>query len=76
MKFIINFGKDHKHVIQGRTYDKYCVAKIESPNGEAAIAKARQLFGDAWRGCRPLTKMAEDDVRTSFPGGILDADER
>lgn len=44
MKTYVTFGQAHTHSINGRTFDKDCVALIEAPTQEEGRQKAWDLF--------------------------------
>lgn len=45
MKTYVTFGQIHTHSINGKTFDKDCVAVIESKNEKTGREKAFELFG-------------------------------
>lgn len=45
MKTYVTFGGDHTHEINGKTFDKDCVAVIESESAEAGRKRAFDYFG-------------------------------
>ena len=45
MKTYITFGFDHTHSINGKTFDKDCVAVINDVGPEEGRARAFELFG-------------------------------
>ena len=45
MKTYVTFGFDHTHAVNGKTFDKDCVAVIESESAEAGREKAFEYFG-------------------------------
>lgn len=46
MKTYITFGQSHVHAVNGKTFDKDCVAAIESNSEEEGREKAFEYFGD------------------------------
>jgi hypothetical protein len=45
-KTYVTFGFDHVHTINGKTFDKDCVAVIECSSSEDGRNKAFEYFGD------------------------------
>ena len=45
MTTYVTFGQEHVHSINGKTFDKNCVAVIESDDAVSGRAKAFELFG-------------------------------
>ena len=45
MKTYVTFGQSHRHEINGKVFDKDCVAVIESDSALAGRGKAFELFG-------------------------------
>jgi hypothetical protein len=45
MTTYVTFGQDHTHHIAGKTFDKDCVAMLDSETAEEGRAKAFALFG-------------------------------
>jgi len=43
-KFYITFGQIHVHSIEGKTFDKDCVAEIEAKTKNEAHDKAMEIF--------------------------------
>ena len=44
MKTYVTFGQTHIHRVNGKIFDKDCVAVIETKSAEAGRAKAFELF--------------------------------
>lgn len=70
MKTYITFGQAHKHVINGKTFDRNCVAEIEAENYSEARKKAFEAFGPKF-----CFAYAEEhfnfDTMIYFPRGIV-----
>jgi len=47
-KTYITFGQDHAHSVNGKTFDKDCVAVIEADDAAQGRAKAFEYFGKKW----------------------------
>jgi hypothetical protein len=45
MKQYVTFGQAHRHVIDGKVFDKDCVAVFEAVDGDEGRAMAFQYFG-------------------------------
>ena len=45
MKTYITFGQDHRHEVNGKIFDKDCVAEIECTDHEDGRNKAFEAFG-------------------------------
>ena len=43
-KFYVTFGQVHVHSVNGKTFDKNCVAEIESENMNEAHTLAMEIF--------------------------------
>lgn len=46
MKTYVTFGQDHVHYINGKTFDRDCVAVIDCATEAEGRARAFELFGD------------------------------
>lgn len=46
--FYITFGQIHTHSVEGKTFDKDCVAVIRAENYEDARKLAFEVFGKKW----------------------------
>ena len=46
MKVYITFGQSHAHAVNGKTFDKYCVAVIESKDYGDGRNQAFEAFGN------------------------------
>lgn len=45
MRTYITFGQEHKHEVDGKLFDKDCVAVIDGPDANTNRAKAFVAFG-------------------------------
>ena len=73
MKAYITFGQVHVHNVNGKTFDKDCVAVIEAPTYAAARQQAFDYFGNKWHMCYAEEDWTEDKLRY-FPRGLLPVD--
>jgi len=70
MKIYVSFGQDHRHEINGKVFDKDCIAIIEAPNYNAGRKRAFDLFDSKF--CWIYTKEDIDLQRSYyFPRGII-----
>jgi len=58
----ITFGQEHKHIIQGITFDRNCVALIDNGRETAFL-----LFGDKW-----AFEYKDKPDMNFFPRGIIE----
>jgi len=65
-KFIITFGRDHVHCIDGKIFDCHCVAEVDASNEDAA----RKLFMPKFCYSHPEDKWDEKLMRY-FPRGKI-----
>lgn len=70
MKTYVTFGFDHVHAVHGKTFDKDCVAVIESESVEAGRKKAFKFFGRQW--CMEYPEETFDwDSMKYYPRGLI-----
>ena len=48
MKIYITFGQIHAHSVNGKTFDRNCVAVIEAKTYQEGRNLAFEYFGDKW----------------------------
>ncbi len=71
MKIYITFGQSHVHNINGRTFDKDCVAVINSDSHEKGIEKAFEVFDEEF--CFFYTEDSFDmKLMINFPRGFVE----
>ena len=70
MKTYVTFGYDHTHSINGKTFDKDCVAVINSQNAATGRAKAFELFGSKF--CFEYPEDYWHGKMEYFPRGYLE----
>jgi hypothetical protein len=67
MKVYITFGQIHVHSVNGKTFDKNCVAVIECSSYSDGREKAFGYFLDKWHNCY------EDEPEMFwFPRGLIE----
>ena len=54
VKYYITFGQSHIHKINGKVFDKDCVAVVEAGNPDNASALIFDLFSDRFCSCGTL----------------------
>ena len=69
----ITFGQIHVHRVNGKTFDKNCVAFIPSLDENEGCAVAMQCFGDKWHNSyfRPNGEL-ESDILDYYPRGVIE----
>ena len=71
MKTYVTFGQTHTHSINGRTFDKDCVAVIESNSASEGRKKAFDTFGPKF--CFEYSEDEFDfDSMRYFPRGLIE----
>jgi len=68
-KYYITFGQCHAHAINGKTFDKDCVAEIESEDRGSAHSLAMDIFDQKFHNC-----IDEIDIQYQieyYPRGII-----
>jgi hypothetical protein len=73
MKTYVTFGQDHRHVIDGKIFDKDCVAVIESESAEAGRALAFETFGRKFCFEYPEECFNMESMKW-FPRGFIEVD--
>jgi len=69
MKLYISFGQIHTHSVNGKTFDKDCIASIQCKDYEEGRKLAFEYFGGQFG-----TDYSEERVEASlhyFPRGII-----
>ena len=70
MKTYITFGQAHVHSINGKTFDKDCVAVIESVSSEQGRERAFEIFGPKF--CMEyFDKEFKDEDLKYYPRGLI-----
>jgi len=70
MKTYVTFGQIHVHSINGRTFDKDCVAVIESESAAKGRELAFQYFGKKFCFEYPENHFKMDSMEY-FPRGLI-----
>lgn len=65
--FFISFGQGHIHYLNGETFDKNCIIKINADNLYEAVKKTQNLFGDKYSRI-----YKEKPNMRYFPRGIME----
>jgi len=68
MDIYITFGQAHIHRVNGKVFDKDCVAVIHAKNEKEGREKAFKYFGEYF--CTSYTKM-NNDILKYFPRGLI-----
>lgn len=74
MKTYITFGQIHVHSVSGKTFDKDCVAVIETPDAESGRAKAFEIFDGVFHEAYTETEFNENrgEIMQWFPRGLIE----
>ena len=70
MKTYVTFGQVHVHSVNGKTFDKDCVAVIEADNAVEGRAKAFEYFGRKFCVEYPEDRF-DFDLMRFFPRGFI-----
>lgn len=70
MKTYVTFGQIHVHRINGKTFDKDCVAVIESENAKTGRELAFECFAGKFHRTYPEDKFDMDHMKY-FPRGLI-----
>ena len=65
-KYIITFGQEHRHEIDGKVFDRNCVAEVEAENE----LEARNLFMPEFCFSYPEESFSENNM-SFFPRGKI-----
>ena len=68
-KYYITFGQIHVHSVNGKTFDKDCLAEIEANSPEEAHKLAMIIFKKAFHNC--YGDMGLDRILPFYPRGII-----
>lgn len=71
MKFYVTFGQIHVHSVNGKTFDKDCVAVIEAENHSTAREKAFAAFDGKF-----FTTYDKEPEMKYFPRGLMNLEGR
>ena len=68
-KYYITFGQVHVHSVNGKTFDKDCLAEIEAGSKEEAHTFAMEIFKGIFHQCYPESMLEE--IIDYFPRGVI-----
>lgn len=71
MKVYITFGQVHAHSVNGKTFDKDCVAVIEAETVNDGHAKAMELFNGKFH--RAVGEV-DESFMSFFPRGLIEVE--
>lgn len=72
MKVYITFGQVHVHSVNGKTFDKNCVAVINNVENEnEGRKKAFEYFNDKWHNSY-TEKTWKNSLLEYFPRGLIE----
>ena len=69
-KYYITFGQIHVHSVNGKTFDKDCLAEIKAETNREAHDKAMKIFKGVFHNCHDESKLPE--IIEYFPRGIIE----
>ena len=72
MKTYVTFGQDHIHRVNGKIFDKDCVAVITHNKVNEGREKAFELFGPKFCFEYSEEHFNFDDVDMYYPRGLID----
>ncbi len=70
MEFYVTFGQDHYHNINGKIFDKDCIAVIESENCNKALNDSFQIFKNKFCMCNSKEKFNNENLKY-YPRGLI-----
>jgi hypothetical protein len=68
-KYYITFGQVHVHSVNGKTFDKDCLAEIEAETHEKAHQEAMEIFKGIFHNCHTEDELPR--VIKYYPRGII-----
>lgn len=72
MIFYITFGQAHVNVVNGKIFDRNCVAMLEAENEKLGRGRAFELFNDQWHRCKEYREGESDkEIVEYFPSGKI-----
>ena len=74
MKTFVTFGFDHAHSIGGKTFDKDCVAVIESESASRGRELAFEIFGRKFSMEYPEDHWDDAKMSKYYPRGYVKVD--
>ena len=70
MNVYITFGQIHVHSVNGKTFDKDCIASIECKNYQDGRDKAFTYFNDKWHQAYIKEDFPKEHMQY-YPRGII-----
>ena len=71
----ISFGQVHTHSVNGKTFDKNCLAAITCDGWQDGRAKAFDYFGDKFATSYDQSQI-NDELLGWFPRGIINVNSK
>ncbi len=71
MKAYFTFGQGHVHSVNGKTFDKDCVASIECKDYLQGRLDAFELFGNAFHN-QYMDEELTEEILSYYPRGIIE----
>jgi len=68
-KYYITFGQNHAHSVNGKTFDKDCVAEIKAETSWEAHKQAMDIFDKKFHNCHEESEL--ERVIQYYPRGII-----
>lgn len=68
---LVTFGQVHVHSVDGKTFDKDCVAKVAG-NTPGTRDRVRELFGDKFFTTYQPEKQFDPTFMRHFPRGVIE----
>ena len=76
MKIYITFGQIHVHSVNGKTFDKDCVAEIECNNHGEGRDLAFEYFGDKFFTSYDAIVLNDPKFLPCYPRGIIKVQDK
>ena len=71
MNIYVTFGQIHVHSINGKTFDKDCIAMFQAKNIQEGCKQAFEYFGNKFFSVYPSKKITSKFL-SYFPRGIIE----
>ena len=68
-KYYITFGQVHVHSVNGKTFDKDCVAEIEAEDRGEAHTMAMDIFNKKFHNC--IDEVDLEKALEYYPRGVI-----
>ena len=72
MKTYVTFGQTHAHSVNGKTFDKDCVAVIDCEDEASGRETAFDTFGDKFFTSYPDDRWDESKMLPYYPRGYIE----